>query len=300
MEKVYLDYNIWQEMYKSEKTRTYFMSKNDWEYYISVAHFEELFHARNNETEVYKGDAEGLRSLMLQLSKHGILNYTLDGIKFFQDDAEIAKAIYTIEKNHNTQEDIKTFALNKFINLQGGDVINSIAGIKQEDLYKKIWEHETVVGLINKLNVAKKESKHVLPLLRSEPTLAIQLMPPTFVSEYTKDGLNSEVIELANNIIISLTTEIQPNQFENIKSNYLILEDIVEMLYNILDNVGFKRDKKERTAISGVYDTQHSIMSTYCDVFITKDKKFKERYRAVAWYLGIPIKILRWDGKDLQ
>lgn len=300
MKKVYLDYNIWQEMYKSEETRAYFMSKSDWEYYISVAHFEELFHARNNESEAYKGYAEVLRSLMLQLSKHGILKPAYNGVTFFDRDSEIQIAINAIEKEHDTQETIKTFASNKHSNLQNEDAINDIEGVKQEDLYQKIWEQEKVKNLIEEYNLLRRKIRSVLPLIEARPEFAIQILPESFVNEYCKNGINSEIIKIASQNIETLSVEIQAQSFESIKSNYQALENIIDNMFDILDRVGFRRDKKERTAISGIYDTQHSIMATHCDVFITKDKKFKERFKAVAWYLGIPIKIMRWDGKELQ
>ena len=42
-----------------------------------------------------------------------------------------------------------------------------------------------------------------------------------------------------------------------------------------------------------------SRCATLCDIFITNDRKFADKYKAVAFYLAIPIKILVWeDIKD--
>ena len=35
-----------------------------------------------------------------------------------------------------------------------------------------------------------------------------------------------------------------------------------------------------------------------CDIFITNDNKFADKFMAVAYFLGIPIKIIKW--KDME
>ena len=45
-------------------------------------------------------------------------------------------------------------------------------------------------------------------------------------------------------------------------------------------------------------DIQHSICAILCDIFITNDIGFADKFMAVAYVLGIPIKIIKWE--DLQ
>ncbi len=49
------------------------------------------------------------------------------------------------------------------------------------------------------------------------------------------------------------------------------------------------------TSHSGTYDIQHSICATLCDIFITYDKSFLDKFRAVAYFLEIPVRIIGWD-----
>ena len=60
----------------------------------------------------------------------------------------------------------------------------------------------------------------------------------------------------------------------------------------------FRRDGSDKHSNSGTYDIQHSINATMCDIFITNDNKFADKFMAVAYFLGIPIKIIKW--KDME
>ena len=48
--RVYLDYQIWDYIDKNDCIRSYFQLKKEegWEYFISVAHLEEIYRARKN------------------------------------------------------------------------------------------------------------------------------------------------------------------------------------------------------------------------------------------------------------
>ncbi|RHR99734.1 hypothetical protein DWW20_17135, partial [Ruminococcus sp. AF14-5] len=70
-------------------------------------------------------------------------------------------------------------------------------------------------------------------------------------------------------------------------------------LYFILTKCGFKRDGSDKHAISGTYDIQHSICATMCDIFITNDERFADKFKAVAYYLDIPIQIIKWQDIDI-
>ena len=44
---------------------------------------------------------------------------------------------------------------------------------------------------------------------------------------------------------------------------------------------------------------QHSICATMCDIFITNDERFADKFKAVAYYLDIPIQIIKWQDINI-
>lgn len=84
-------------------------------------------------------------------------------------------------------------------------------------------------------------------------------------------------------------------KYQNLKNNYLKLCFTMTSLFSVLTNAGYKRDKNMKLHNSGAYDIQHAIQSTYCDVFVTNDNNLKSKYKAVAYYMEIPIEVLSFD-----
>lgn len=67
-------------------------------------------------------------------------------------------------------------------------------------------------------------------------------------------------------------------------------------IYLALDAVGFRTDKK-RTLINKYSDAQHAYYASKCDVFVTNDRKLKEK--ALAIYKNYGIKTLIKSGSEL-
>ncbi len=81
-------------------------------------------------------------------------------------------------------------------------------------------------------------------------------------------------------------------KYEDLKIDYNLLNNTMALLFGVLTASGYKRDTSEKLRNSGEYDIQHAIRATYCDAFVTNDKKLKSKYKAVAYYMGIPIEIM--------
>jgi len=91
--------------------------------------------------------------------------------------------------------------------------------------------------------------------------------------------------------------EIQLVKFDDFRNGYLtrynfgIQEIVIDLLSAILSAVGYGYDKTIVTAVSGIYDTTHMIMSRYCDVIISTDISFVKKTEAIFWFLGIDTKV---------
>ena len=291
MAKVYLDYNVWDKISKDEDTKAFFteMKEKGWSYYLSVAHYEELFHAQNNETPEYIGSAEKLNEVMNSFAEQGLLKPSIDnGVAYFPNNCARNVAKKNIEVNHDTQEtmaQLETKKTNMLLN-QGGKSISGIPGVNGNDLYKEIWNQQFVIDKIDEYN---KKAAHYSTVPKEQ---SISFMGKEWKIQY---GSENGAQELAYRYVQGMSQEIKRNSYIDIHSDYFRLEYVIERLCNILLLSGHKRDSTQRTYVSGAYDTQHIIMSTYCDIFITMDKKLAEKYKAIAYYLGIPIQVQRWD-----
>ena len=84
-------------------------------------------------------------------------------------------------------------------------------------------------------------------------------------------------------------------KYQELKSDFLMLNYFMTLVFFALTAAGYKRDNNVRLHNSGEYDIQHAIRSTYCDVFVTNDKNLRCKYKAVAYYMEIPIEILSFE-----
>ena len=297
MKKIYLDYNIWDEINKNSDTKAFFQSLEDASYYISVAHLEELLHARNNENETHKGCSNNLKELMLSMAVPGIITYN-NSISFDPTQERFNSALQSIEVKHDTQELIAKISEEEFDNRdeETKTGFKGIEGIKTEDLYMHIWNDPIIIQKINKMNEIAREVLRAIQNFTITPFNAIQYMPLAWRQEYETDD-NAGF--LAYEHLLARTKTITKGCYDEIKDNCVYLEDIIEILNSFLLDRGFYQDTKLRTYTSGKYDLQHFIMSTYCEIFVTKDKRFCERAKAIAYYLGIPLEIKLWKNGQL-
>lgn len=283
--KVYLDFQIWDYINKNENIAEYFRKQSDWDYLVSVAHLEEILKAKLGE----KGDKVGLTNklekTMREIAVDGVIKPKEEGVKFIAGSYE---KTYRNIQNKNTQE----IVLNRSITRRSMDKDSYnpkdlFEGIKHDnnDEYKLVWETKRVKDEIDKAN-RNKNTQLIAELSNSEDSLLKELQ-----KTYGKENADF----LINKLILTSEIELRPAIYLQIVDNYSALEYVMEQLYIILTKCGYRRDKTVKHANSGAYDIQHSICATLCDIFITSDNGFADKFEAISYYLGIPITIKRWD-----
>lgn len=266
MKKVYLDYNIWDEISKKPQTKASFQSRADVEYYLSVAHFEEIHHARKNENKEYKGCSNALKKVMQTMSITGLINYGAT-IIFDSNPHNFNSAIQSIEVEHDTQyliAKISEEAFKRHVDKTKAG-FKGIEGVKSEELYIHIWDDPIIIDKIQKYNA---NAKIVLSSIgNGEINIfnAINTLPEELRREY---GNDANIASLAYRCKVAESKEIKSGCYDEIKVDCVCLQTIIASLNDFLIDRGFYRDKKLRTYISGNYDLQHFILSTYCDIFI--------------------------------
>lgn len=297
MKKVYLDYNIWDEISKKAKTKAFFQSLPEVEYYLSVAHFEEIHHARKNENEKYKGCSNELKNIMLSMSITGLITYSTS-ISFDSNPESLNSAIQSIKVEHDTQNLIAKISETAFKKRDEKTKVGfkGIEGIKAEELYIHIWDDPIIIDKIQKYNA---NADSILSSIRNGKINifnAINTLPEEWRREY---GSDANACSLAYRYKKAESKEIKNGCYDEIKVDCVCLQTVIAALNDFLVDRGFYRDKNLRTYISGNYDLQHFILSTYCDVFVSKDKHFCERAKAIAYYLGIPIEVKLWKNGQI-
>lgn len=79
--------------------------------------------------------------------------------------------------------------------------------------------------------------------------------------------------------------------FSYAKNYFTIHEAMVEKILEFLETRRFFPDKSNQF-LPSLHDTTHAIYAAYCDIFVTNDKKLKEKVGAVYQWLGIKTTLL--------
>lgn len=282
--KVYLDFQIWDYINKNTEVQEYFKNQKEWDYLISVAHLEEVCRAKRGE----KGDKVGLtnelENTMKEMAMDGVIKPTEKGVKYI---VKCYEKTYQDIKRYDTQEPVLERSLvRRDMDRDAYDSKDLFKGVKHDRKheYKLVWETTRVKDEIVKL----KNNNAQLIIELSNPNNSYR---KAMEKVYGKRVTNYMMHQLER----SSRTEIKPAIYSQIRDNYYVLEYVIEQLYIILTKCGFRRDNSDKYANSGTYDVQHSICATLCDIFITNDNGFANKFKAIVYYLGIPIEIKTWN-----
>lgn len=281
--RVYLDFQVWDYINKNENVRAFFVGKQEWSYLISVAHLEELYKARKSEKDDKIGLTDKLEKTIREIAENGVIKPTPTGVKFIPKSFE---KTYSDIVDYDTQNVIwGRSLLRRDIDKGAYDPKDLFEGIKcdKNKEYKIVWQTERVKDELLK----RKDNCIKLILELSNPNNELRKV---LTDQYGKIVAEQKLYELIENSKI----EIKPCMYPQIRDNYGALEYVMEQLFFVLTRCGFKRDGSDKHANSGTYDIQHSISATLCDIFITNDISFAEKFRAVVFYLGIPLTIKTW------
>lgn len=272
--KVYLDYNIYDGLAKNEIKM---INKLDnVRFYLSTTHVEEYYRAVKFCDVCNKQQLALTRECIDKYSTKGcILNPSKRKIVIKQESLD--DCYKRIAKDDTVDEMI--------LNAQNND-----------ERYKRIVEllKKNDLTVMNYSNLTEKEIferpevKEVLNLFREYVKYRNSSIAEMFAaSKYDlwacEDMYRLEPFDLKFNIC------------REKELSYIQLECTVEVLNDILCCVGYNKDKKLRKTNSGIYDVTHAIYGTYCDYFVTLDKRFLKRIKAIYYYLGIKTKCVTWE-----
>lgn len=292
--KVYLDFQIWSYIQRTPEVQLYFekqKNEQNWQYYISVAHLEEIFNSKQHEEGEKIGITASLEETIKSIAENGVIKPCENGLIFAENS--YTETYETIANNNTLNICADRSLIRQASDKQCYEAKNLFAGIThtKQDEYRTVWETERV--------------KHELAQCSENyEKIARELLNPnnTLIKDLTRVYGKQQAIYVVCKLLKASETEIAFGIFEKTKNDYDKLEYVLEQLFLVLTKCGYKRDGTTKHAISGTYDIQHSISSTFCDIFITNDNNFADKFKAIAYYLDIPITILKWNDieKEIQ
>lgn len=95
---------------------------------------------------------------------------------------------------------------------------------------------------------------------------------------------------------------IYPPKLQDIRFNFLrnyfpLHEALVEKIFEFLEKIRFYSEKS-KDYISSLHDVTHAIYASYCDIFVTNDKRLKKKTEVIFTWLGVDTCVL--NKKELK
>lgn len=94
---------------------------------------------------------------------------------------------------------------------------------------------------------------------------------------------------------------LEENEFKKQSKTFDELLHMIYSLYDVLDNIAFSIDKPKndnRTLKSSIYDIEHLIYASACDVLITSDKKFYKRACQIYKFMNINTIVFYFNNNE--
>lgn len=281
---VYFDYQIFDNLSKDKNTLQILkLGRKNFKYICSTAHLEEVHKAvmnSNNEDNFQKALLT-LKNIIL-FTEYGVLN-PIDN------------------NNNNIKMESKSNCLKRIIDYPT-DLKSSIPAIKAT--YKAPhFSHEYNL-LIEKER--RESNKNIQKKLAENIWKECDIIKEINNTKITPDIIHSVYQDLyhdykKNPLLMHIAfkrflenskQKIYPNCYKDITNSYGKKEYVIEQLYRILSNCGYAREKRPNLILSGEYDVTHMIYGTYCNYFVTLDKKLYKKCLAIYYYLGVPTKVI--------
>lgn len=74
------------------------------------------------------------------------------------------------------------------------------------------------------------------------------------------------------------------------------LRERISTIFNLLDFIGFWKDKKtEKSNLARLYDSSHTYFASYCDIFVSNDKRARNKAKVAYLFNKINTKVLSLD-----
>ncbi len=279
MKKLYLDHNIIIELTSENISRDDLLINDEFGIFYSPAHIEEIAVSEkrdNIEKNIIEKDLEIISKLTLNkelLPNHGEKEDCNDGIYIKSEHPQKCYQRVVDQYQVNDEaEDLNeaVLSISKENNFFGNEP-SKINNTTPEQILRKI---------LDEVHITHKER---------------------FIFNY-------------NNHIIFINQEYNINlepfkelyfKFNDFRDNFFKILIIIEMLANLLEAHGYYYEKPNHKkqplvekARSRMHEVTHMIYASYCNRFITGDKKIFYKTKAIYSYLDIRTEVLYYNQKE--
>lgn len=272
--KIYLDMNVYNKVLKEVELYNS-LNVDGYMYYYSGAHAEEVHLARVNSNGKNNVDISNRIALIQLLTKNNKIVPTInDGFVVMEESFD--DCIRRVETD-DTVEAIKNKATSRLEeskkHIEAMRVDNDASKHFSSLDSKEIWKENEVRNLLDEFN-------SIMPL-------------------FTRNYNNSDENRVVNNkygfrSVVREDLKIDRVFLRDANLNHHEFELVIEILIIILDLVGYRIDKELKRYNSSIHDLSHIINASYCDFFVTMDKKLIARANAIYHYLGISTKAVEF------
>lgn len=270
--KVYLDHNIYIEALENKKLKKLLISpKGKLQCLYSPAHMEEIYKVEADKQSKHHSEMKQLKHLISAVSSDFEVFPGNTGLQIIK---EHPTKCYMRVKETDTRERVVNDSLIKLERdrkhykalVEKDKHYSSISNIKPE----KIWEYKLVKEYIDDLN-------------NNIEKLIVQYNTSKDVVEFRFRGIDKRLPD---------DFCFQKGNYEKIQKKHNQLEYTIEMLFYVLNNVGYNYEKEPRKAISGTHDISHAIYATKADCLLTMDYRFAQKCKAVYSFLGVHTTVI--------
>ena len=283
--RTYLDTNVYEYLIKNHATNALLEQLKKDNIYISTAHIEEFKNAMDGSRTPSDFQSNDTRiQLMKTLSIQKIISPHYSGTKAtstnryhsIEDCIQVVYCYDTAKRMEDIQ-DAKRIEQKK--NLQE---------LREQNKEAKFFSNKTAEEIWNIPNVQEKLQQFPQYLLTYNDRIieSLKMIPAYNLAFLENKNCFQKILVKDCKFVLS------PGCFRVITKEYPLLECVFEFLANCLDSVGYNTDTKSRTIHSAPYDIQHLILATYCERFVTGDKRLQRKAQAIYQYVGAPIKVL--------
>jgi len=280
---IYLDMNIFVSYIKQEnidlvKSLNYAIKNTTKKFPYSPAHIEEIAVINRKSENSKRYISQNLKIISKICKDYEYLPTISDGIK---TSNELPSSCYkrVLEDYSNTTiraEDSEKEKTKDWKSIQLSLSENELNSIKPVELFTK---KEIVDKLTEYLDKKLLSSLISSKILGKKNNLDFNLSP----------------------LYAYLKTKKMPS-VSILQNNHKIIEILFELIFDFLDNIGYKNDKRvirKEKYRSRMHDVTHSIYATKANYLITNDENFKCKTIAIYQLLNFNTTVISLDNLDI-
>lgn len=155
----------------------------------------------------------------------------------------------------------------------------------------KIEDPETVINIHNSFASLMNFTRQKVNSFNIDRDKLIELLgiDKKRINNYSP----AEVIDYIDNLIRS---QLLIGFADLVDFSGTTLRDRISTLFNLLDFVGFWKDeKKERSNLARMYDASHTYFASYCDLFVSNDKRARNKAKVAFLFNKVNTTVLSLD-----